>query len=274
MRRTRDKAADFARRHHVPRFYDRLDHLLADDEVEAVYVATPNNTHLEPTLAALAAGKHVLVEKPMARNTAACQQMIDAAAAVGVVLAVAYYRRGYPSILKARELIGDGAIGAVRRLWINDEFPLSHRLDLVHFFFGDVAEVWATDEPLPHGSHAEQGAVLHCLTHDGTESVMNVGWDEKNVPELLAFAGEAGELRIDDLKAGRMTLLRRGGEEALDVGPLRWTHWGLVENFVQHVNGLAPLACDGVEGRKSTVILDIVEELPADGTRVVPDYQG
>ena len=272
MRRSRDKAADFARRHGVPRFYDRLDDLLADDEIDAVYVATPNNTHLEPVLAAAAAGKHVLCEKPMARSAAACRQMIDACREGGLILAVAYYRRCYPSILRARDLLRDGAIGPVRRMWINDEFPLSHRLDLVHFFFGDAAAVWTRAEALPPGSHAEEGSVLHVRTRDGVESVMNVGWDEKSVPERITFTGDGGQVLIEDLKAGRLAVVRGERRVEENVGPLPATHWGLVANFVSHFNGLADLACDGVEGRKSTVILDIVEQLPPDGTEVVPDY--
>ncbi|MHC5055769.1 MAG: Gfo/Idh/MocA family protein [Planctomycetota bacterium] len=243
MRRTGDLAADFARRHGVPRSYDNAEELLADPDVDSVYVATPNDTHLEPVLAAAGAGKHVLCEKPMARDTAACRRMIDA-----------------------------GAIGEVRSLRMNDEFPLSHRLDLVHFFFGDAATVHATVEKLPEGSHAAEGAVLHVRTKGGPEGVMNIGWDEKLAAETLDFAGTEGELRVRDLKAGRLELVRDGDTTREDVGPLPATHWGIVENFVAHVNGAAPLACDGVEGRKSTVILDIVGELAPDGGEVEVDY--
>ena len=68
MRRDRDKAADFARRHDVPRFYDDARALIADAEVDAVYVATPPSTHALYTKLAAAAGKPVYVEKPMATN--------------------------------------------------------------------------------------------------------------------------------------------------------------------------------------------------------------
>jgi predicted dehydrogenase len=271
-RRDREKAADFARRHKVPRFYDRVEDLLADGEVEAVYVATPDRTHLAPVLAAIAAGKHVLCEKPMANNAAECRRMIDAATARGVALGVAYYRRCYPSILRAKAMLADGAVGRPRRLWINDEFPDSHRLDLVHFFCGDVVEAWASVEKLPGGSCADAGPVLHCRNAEGVESCTHLGWQEKLLPETLTFEGDAGRLVVEDLKAGKLLLDRGGRQERIDCGPLPWMHWGLIENFVQHLNGLAPLACDGVEGRKSTVILDVVAGLPHDGTRVRVDY--
>lgn len=274
MRRTGNLAEDFAKRHGVPRWYDTWEGLLSDDEVEAVYVATPNNTHLEPVLAAARAGKHVLCEKPMARNTAACQEMIDTCKEMGVILGVAYYRRAYPTILRAKEMIDSGAIGAVKTVRINDEFPLSHRLDLVHFLCGDAEAVWSKVEPAPPGSHLAETAVLHVRTLGGAEGIMNIDWEEHLTPEMLDIEGESGSVVIDDLKGGHL-VVRAGGEEREEsFAPLAATHWGLVANFVAHWRGEAPLACDGVEGRKSTVILDIVQELePGGGERPV-DYAG
>jgi len=148
MRRDAAKAEDFARRHGVGRWYDDVDALLGDDGIDTVYVATPDAQHAEMTIRAAEAGKHVLVEKAMATNTADCDRMIDACNRAGVTLAVAYYRRGYPTILRAKQLIDQGAIGQVTEVWINDEFPLSHRLDLMHFFCGEIASVGSTHEPL------------------------------------------------------------------------------------------------------------------------------
>ncbi len=272
MRRTTELAEDFARRHCVSRAYDKLEDVLNDPEVEAVYVATPNNTHLEPVLAAANAGKHVLVEKPMARSSAACRRMIDACRDSGVALAVAYYRRCYPTIMRTKRIIDSGEIGAVREIRINDEFPLSHRLDLVHFLCGDAEAVWSRTEKLPPGSHAEQGPVLHVRTLSGAEAIMNIGWEEKNAPETVDVIGECGEIHVTDLKKGTMSVTVDGGERTEEPGPLPATHWGLVENFVRHLADGVPLACDGEEGRKSTVILDIVDELTPDAEEVPVDY--
>lgn len=272
MRRTRELAEDFALRHNVPKFYDNIDELLADEEIDAVYVATPNNTHLEPVLAAAQAGKHVLVEKPMARSAASCQQMIDSCREHGVVLAVAYYRRCYPTMMRTKEIIDAGEIGDVREIRINDEFPLSHRLDLVHYLCGDAAIVWKRIEKLPPGSHAEEGDVLHVKTISGAEAVMNIGWEEKNAPETVDIIGESGEIHVTDLKAGTMRVIRDGNEQQEQPGPLPATHWGLVQNFISHLSDDEPLACDGVQGRKSTVILDIVNELTPEDPEVPVDY--
>jgi predicted dehydrogenase len=116
MRRDGAKAADFARRHGVPRWYDDAAALVADREVDAVYVATPPGSHAEYTLLAARAGKPVYVEKPMALDRAECDTMIAACAAAGVPLFVAYYRRAQPRFSRIKELIDSGAIGAIRGL--------------------------------------------------------------------------------------------------------------------------------------------------------------
>src|SRR5436309_7352124 len=79
MRRDGEKARDFAARHGVPKWYDDAQQLIADAEVDAVYVATPPDSHEQCAVAALRAGKPVLVEKPMARKFAECQRMVGAA---------------------------------------------------------------------------------------------------------------------------------------------------------------------------------------------------
>src|SRR4051794_6522713 len=92
MRRRGELAADYARRHNVPRWYDDADALIADPEVDAVYVATPPGSHLELALRVAAAGKPAYVEKPMARNHAECRRMNAAFRRAGLPLFVAYYR--------------------------------------------------------------------------------------------------------------------------------------------------------------------------------------
>jgi len=274
MRRDGDKAADFAARHGVPRWYDDVDALLADDAVDCVYVATPDAAHAELTIRAAEAGKHVLVEKAMATNADDCTKMIEACKKAGVVLAVAYYRRGYPTILRAKRLIDDGAIGTLREVHLNDESPLSHRLDLMHLFMGDAAAVRAEHGPLPPCAHAPEGLTLLVEHAGGGVGVTPAGWDENLVAETLDLRGDRGRILILDLKAGHLVLHRDGGDKQTEqLGPLPATHWGLVDNFVKHIRGEAPLACDGHEGRKSTVILDIVAALgDAAGGPIAVDY--
>jgi 1,5-anhydro-D-fructose reductase (1,5-anhydro-D-mannitol-forming) len=114
MRRTPGLAADYARRHGVPRWYEDADALIADPAVNAVYVATPPDSHAELARRCARAHKPCYVEKPMARTVAECRAMVDAFRVAGVPLFVAYYRRALPRFLAIRETIRSGEIGSVR----------------------------------------------------------------------------------------------------------------------------------------------------------------
>jgi predicted dehydrogenase len=169
MRRNGSLAEDYARRHGVPKWYADADLLINDPEVNAVYIATPPDTHASYAIQAMKAGKPVYVEKPMARNYQECQEMILVSEETKVPLFVAYYRRTLPAFLKVKELIDDGIIG--KPLTVNirlhkafgekDQFPekqtwhtnpeiagaghffdlASHQLDFLDFVFGSIKEV-------------------------------------------------------------------------------------------------------------------------------------
>ncbi|WLR47279.1 Gfo/Idh/MocA family oxidoreductase [Halobacillus litoralis] len=114
MRRNGVKAKDYAERHGVPKWYDQAEDLIHDDDVDAVYIATPPSSHKEYTLMAAKAGKPVYVEKPMSNSVEECEEMVRVCEEHGVPLFVAYYRRSLPRFLKVKELIEEGAIGEVR----------------------------------------------------------------------------------------------------------------------------------------------------------------
>ncbi|HMU10849.1 MAG TPA: Gfo/Idh/MocA family oxidoreductase, partial [Ferruginibacter sp.] len=113
MRRNAEKAADYARRHHVSAWYSNADDLIHDAEVNAIYIATPPSSHEEYAIAAIHAGKPVYVEKPMALNYASAQRMANAADEKNVKLVVAHYRREWPLFKKIKELVSSNAIGKI-----------------------------------------------------------------------------------------------------------------------------------------------------------------
>jgi hypothetical protein len=127
-------------------------------------------------------------------------------------------------------------------------------------------------EVLPAGSYAREGPVLHATARAGAEAIMNVSWRETGARETVEIAGDAGRVLITDLKGGSLVLDRNGSETRETFPPLPATHWGLVENLLAHVTQGTPLACDGEEGRKSSVILDIVSALGEDGAEAAVDY--
>ena len=123
MRRNKEKAADYARRHNIPRFYTDPVELIHDAEVNAIYIATPPSTHATYAIMALKAQKPVYIEKPMAANYDDCARINRIAKDMGVPCFVAYYRRYLPYFLKVRELVETGAVGHVLNVQIRFAVP-------------------------------------------------------------------------------------------------------------------------------------------------------
>ena len=93
--------------------------MIGDDEIDAIYIATPVHLHAEQTIAAAKAGKHVLCEKPMAMNVAECDRMISACHENAVKLGIAYYRHFYPVINRIKKIVSDCEIGNIIMVQIN-----------------------------------------------------------------------------------------------------------------------------------------------------------
>ena len=112
--RDRARAEEYARQWEIPRAYGSYESLLADDEIEAVYISLPNNLHCEWSVRSLEAGKHVLCEKPMGKRAAEVEEAFDVAERSGLLLSEAFMYRHHPQARRLRELLDDGAIGEPR----------------------------------------------------------------------------------------------------------------------------------------------------------------
>jgi 1,5-anhydro-D-fructose reductase (1,5-anhydro-D-mannitol-forming) len=173
MRRDKEKVIDFAHHHGVEKWYTNAFDLIYDPEIDAIYVATPPNTHAMYAIQAMKAQKPVYVEKPMAMNYTECLEMIQTSHSTGTPLFVAYYRRFFPYFLRIKELLDKESIGTILminltsvispRLIDSDKenppwhlvpsisgggyfFDLAcHQLDILDFLFGPVQEVFGFD---------------------------------------------------------------------------------------------------------------------------------
>ncbi|MDI2590701.1 Gfo/Idh/MocA family oxidoreductase [Pseudomonas sp. 681] len=168
MGRRLEAVSDYAARHGIARFYTDVDALINDPEVDAVYIATPPDSHHAYALKVAAAGKHCCVEKPMSLNAGQSREMQQVFADVGLHLFVSYYRRSLPRFQQVRQWLADGRIGEVRHLsWTLTKTPsagdvegsdnwrsdpaiagggyfadlASHGLDLFQYLLGDITEV-------------------------------------------------------------------------------------------------------------------------------------
>jgi predicted dehydrogenase len=165
MRRNAKLAKDYAQRLKVPRWYDDAYSLIHDQDINAVYIATPPSSHKEYAIAVIEAGKPVYIEKPMALNYSECRDILKAGKHNKVPIFTAYYRRALPRFIKIKNLIEGGHIGIVKEIiirlhrkpsiedikgvkhWRVDPriggngyfFDLgSHMLDLVQYFLGPI----------------------------------------------------------------------------------------------------------------------------------------
>ena len=119
------KAQAYAAEHRLERSHGSYEALLEDPEVDGVYISLPNSLHHAWTMRALAAGKHVLCEKPYSRSPAEVEEAFDAADAAGLVLAEAFMYRHNPQTVLARELVESGRIGRLRAVNATFSFPLA-----------------------------------------------------------------------------------------------------------------------------------------------------
>ncbi len=139
-----ERARGFASRHGIARVHDGYEALLDDAEIDAVYIPLPNSAHARLTLAALEAGKHVLVEKPFAANAPEARRVADAAAATDRVVMEAFHWRYHPLAARMLEIIESGELGAIEHVETRNCVPLPipgdirYRLDLAGGALMDV----------------------------------------------------------------------------------------------------------------------------------------
>lgn len=123
MRRNAEKAADYARRHGVPKWYTDPVELVSDPEVNAIYIATPPSTHATYAIMAMKAGLPVYVEKPLAADYEDCCRIMRMSEVTGVPCFVAYYRRYLPYFQKVFDMVKKGAVGKVLNVQIHFAVP-------------------------------------------------------------------------------------------------------------------------------------------------------
>ena len=280
-RRELDRARAFADEFGGCAAYDSAAALLADENVEAVVVSTPTDTHCEYTVAAAAAGKHVLCEKPMARGTGECRQMIDACRAAGVALGVAYRRRLFPQVLKARELIGAGRIGRVVCVrthysgwtavepgaWRVDpeiggammEMAV-HRLEVLLNFAAAPTEVSALVETVHHDWPVDDTDALLLKFADGTIGVHSTVLCSEPRRDIAHIDGTEGRSMIDSLEFGASSLRRETaqGLEEIPVEPLQAPYFDrpMLEDFAAAARSSRAPICDGLTGFKVQAVVD------------------
>jgi predicted dehydrogenase len=280
--RARAELADEAKALGARRWYPRWRDLVADDEVESVYVATPVYLHAEQTIAAAEAGKHVLCEKPMAMDAAECDRMLAACRANDVRLGIAYYRRFYPVVQRVKTLVASGEIGDPvvahvtafepfdprpdhPRIWLLDPSrsgggPMMdfgcHRLEVLLHLFGNVRRAAGVIANVLFVRAVEDTAAVVLQFEQGPCATLVVTHAAGERRDTVDIAGSRGSIQTADLNSGELRISVDGVERRESHPPAANVHLPLVEDFVAAVAGNRPPAVDGEMGRRVAAIED------------------
>jgi predicted dehydrogenase len=286
MRRNAEKAADYARRHDVPKWYSNASELIDDPDVDAVYIATPPSSHANYAIEAMRAGKPVYVEKPMARNYSECLEMLKVSEETEIPLYVAYYRRTLPAFLKVKELIETGAIG--EPLMVNIKlykqaeeknqtkeqmhwhvFPEisgaghffdlgSHQFDFLDFIFGKVTEVKGTAGNLA-GLYPAEDTVSATWKHDS--GVIGTGsWsfivDKGSEKDEINIIGKKGEISLPCFSHGKLKLQTESGLSVMEFINPPHISQNLVLQVVNELRGVGECVSTGESAARTSWVLD------------------
>lgn len=254
-------AEDFAREFGARRWFRDWRELIADAEVDAVYVSTPVYLHAEQTIAAAEAGKHVLCEKPLAMNVAECDRMIAACRASGVKLGVAYYRHFYPVVLRIKELIAAGEIGkpvlaqinaferfnpspGEERHWLIEKSKAGggpmmdfgcHRIEVLMNLLGAIKRTTSLVGSTLFQREVEDTCIAGFEFESAAHAVLTVTHAAIESQDTLSVFGSEASLHVTVLNRGELRIKTATGERTELHPPHANIHLPLMEDFTRAV---------------------------------------
>lgn len=285
MRRDARKAADYAKRHGVRKHYSDADALILDDEVDAVYIATPPDSHKQYALKVAEAGKPCCIEKPLAPSYADGLEILNAFNEKQVPLFVAYYRRSLPRFLKIKEWLDAHEIGQVRHLsWMLAKAPseedlsddynwrtdakvapggyfddlASHGLDLFVYFMGEItrAEGIAMNQ---QGLYTAKDAVTGTWCHkNGVTGVAtwNFACDRKE--DRVDIYGSEGKITFSVFGEDDIILDNKKGVHRLFIEHPQHVQQFHVENLWEHLQGNKEHPSPGTSALHTNWVMDSI----------------
>lgn len=288
MRRDEEKVKDYAKRHHIEKYYTDAGQLINDPDVDAVYVATPPQSHKEYALKVLQAGKPVYVEKPMAMDYAECMEIVDAAAKANQQLFVAHYRRALPYFLKVKELLDNNVIGKVltadvrffrpagatdidkdRQTWrvkreIAGEgyfFDLApHTLDILDFLLGEIEEAKGYCKNL--GGYYEVADTLSAIMQFKS-GITGVGeWcfvsSEQSREDSITITGTEGFIRFNTFAFQPICVSTSKGKEYFEPAQPEHIQQPLIQTIVNELRGVGECPSTGISAARTAKVMDMI----------------
>ena len=273
-------AESFAREFGAPRWYATTAELLADQQLDAVYIATPVRLHTAQAVAAAEAGKHVLCEKPMAISAAECDTVIAACRSNGVALGVAYYRHFYPAVARIRDILASGDIGDPVLAQVNafeyfnpsPEHPRHwlvvreqsgggpmfdfgcHRIEVLLDLLGPVRGVTSMVGNAAFERDVEDTAVAVLEFKRGGYATLSVTHAAREPQDTLTIFGTEGSIHVESLNAGVLRVRRGSNDIVESLPPHHNLHQPLIEDFSAAVMAGREPAVSGETGRAVAVV--------------------
>ena len=286
MSRDAEKAESYARRHHIPRWYTDPQQLIGDEDVNAIYIATPPSSHATYAIMAMKAGKPVYIEKPMAATYEDCARINRISRETGIPCFVAYYRRYLPYFQQVRQWATDGTIGNVINVQIRFAQPprnldynstnlpwrvqpdiagggyfydlAPHQLDLLQDMFGCIleAEGYTSNRG---GLYAAEDTISACFKFEnglpGSDSWCFVAHDSAK-EDRIEIIGDKGMICFSVFTYDPIALhTERGREEFLPENPPH-VQLPLIQKVVEHLQGKAICTCDGISATPTNWVMD------------------
>ncbi|MEP7237749.1 MAG: Gfo/Idh/MocA family oxidoreductase [Ferruginibacter sp.] len=277
MRRNGDKAADYAKRHQVPRWYNDAEKLINDSEVNAIYIATPPDAHEAYTIAAIKAGKPVYVEKPMALNSKAAKNMFITAAEYNVKLVVAHYRREWPLFKKLKQLVDDKVISDIRLVrlvfdkpaltaqelaqekttWrVNPEIAggglfhdlAPHQLDIMYYLFGPSKTMHGFAINQAKSYAADDLVTGNILFSNGVAFSGTWCFNANTEADCCEIIGSEGSIRFSFFSGNSIELITNKETTTFNFDALQHVQQPMIEKTVQYFLGHGDNPCKGNEG--------------------------
>jgi len=283
MRRNKDKAIDYARRHNISKHYFNADDLIADTDIDAVYIATPPDSHKFYALKVAKAGKLCCIEKPIAPCYADSLEIYNAFEKKGIPLFIAYYRRSLPRFNKVKHWLDEGTIGEVRHIqwhlskppnlldlsgtynWRTDariapggyfDDLASHGLDLFTYFLGEIeiANGIATNQM---GLYSAKDTIVGSWIHKGGvtgDGSWNFGCYQRE--DKVEILGSAGKIVFSIFNEEPIILLNSQGEKKLEIPNPRHIQEFHVSNIKGHLEGDKKHPSLGCSGLHTSWVMD------------------
>jgi predicted dehydrogenase len=279
-----DLAEPFARQFGAGKWYADWQDLVADPEIDAVYVATPVYLHAPQTILAAEHGKHVLCEKPMALDLEQCDRMIAASRAHQTKLGIAYYRHFYPLLRRVGEIIQACEIGKVILAQINaferfDPSPADprywflrpeqagggpmfdfgcHRVEVLLHLLGRADRVASSVGRILFAREVEDTAVAIIEMRSGARALLSVTHATVHSQDTLDLFGSEGSIHIPVLNQGRVLIRTRCEEREECHPPHANLHLPCIDDFVRALQEGREPAVSGEVGREVASVIQSI----------------